>query len=312
MGQAADIDAACRYIRRDQDPELLRLETVDDPGPLCLCDIAVKGLDGITAGVQIFREIVHIIPGAAEHHGKKPVLHVDQTGQSFEPVLAPDLVIDLIGQIDRQALRLRPDNPVSGAHEFFRDFQNRFRHRRGKHQHAFLPRGMSKNRLDFLYESHIQHFIRLVQHGETEGPQIQSPPVNQILYAPGRPDGDVQSGMQTPQLNLDRLSSVQRKHLQFPRPFQGIQFLRCLKTEFPCRRQNQRSRIPRSSRKGFQNRQAEGRRLSRPRLRLTNQIPLPGKKKGNGLLLYRSRLFKTFETKRFQERFGNPESTELC
>ena len=108
---------------------------------------------------------------------------------------------------------------------YLRDPADLVRHRRRKHQHAFFHRHRGENQLDVFDETHIQHFVGFVQHGETDFAPIEFAAPHQVENPPRRADHHVDAVTQSLKLDFDRLPAVERSHAESAAPFERIQLL---------------------------------------------------------------------------------------
>ena len=81
-----DVNASRRNIRRHQQIDLARAETVHDPRPQRLFHITMQRLRRVTTRRQFFTDLIDFALGVAEHKRQFDPLRFDQAAQDLELV----------------------------------------------------------------------------------------------------------------------------------------------------------------------------------------------------------------------------------
>ena len=153
---------------------------------------------------------------------------------------------------------------------------------------------MFDDKLDIVYESHVQHLIGLIQHQTGQSAQFQRPAAYVVHHAPGSADYYIHAFFQSAQLHIYGLASIHRYHVQSLAAFQGVYLIRDLYGQFPGRRQNKRLHMVAVFVQLFNQRQPERCRFSGPGLRLADDVFSALHQYRNYLCLYGSGFFESF------------------
>ena len=199
---------------------------------------------------------------------------------------------------DGQHLRL--------AQKALAQFADRLRHGGGKQDFLAIRRALLQNGLDVLAESHVEHFVRFVQHHDTRVAQAQRAALQMVDDPARRAHDHLRALGEGPDLTFDGLPAVDRQNRDRPLVHgQLAQFLGNLNGQFARRAKHQRLHAP-AGNGLFENGQAERRRLAGAGLRLTDRIPAR-QQRGNGQNLNGGRFFKPQIFNSFQQFRGQPQ-----
>jgi len=121
----------------------------------------------------------------------------------------------------------------------FCDLQDARRHRRGEERRLSHLRNRRENRIEFVGETHVEHFVRFVEHDRCDGVEVQGAAAHVVERPAGRRDDDVDTALQRAQLLRDRLPAVNRQHANTERATVGMHGLGDLHREFARRYEDQ-------------------------------------------------------------------------
>ena len=121
---------------------------------------------------------------------------------------------DDVGHLAHSRRRARRNDLAIDAHAhrilemLVRDVRNARRQRRGEQRRLALGRRLDENCLEVFGESHVKHFVRLVEDDDLHAIQTQCLAANVIERATRRRDDDVHSALQCPQLRFHGCAAV--------------------------------------------------------------------------------------------------------
>ena len=318
MGHGLDVEPAGCDIRGDQQLDAPVTKALHHPVALLLRETPVQRGRSIPVGGKRFGEFVHFSPRATEHDGRGRVLHVQHASKRSELVLASDDIRGL-------------PNPGHGAHgglvrtngDPHRILQVRFGqrgdarcHRCRQQRDLSLGWNRLEYRLEILGETHVEHFVGLVEHHEPDLCQLEGSALDVVQGASWRCNDDVDAPLQRPKLLLDRLSTIYRDDAGAERRM--TVFVDCfghLHRKLARRNQDER---PRSSRLGpattfivnsLQERKGKGSRLAGAGRRLPEQVTTLEQWR-YGFALNGSRFFIPEGTQCIQQFRGKAEAAE--
>ncbi len=260
---------------------------------LRLFHVAVKSLGEISPALQLLGQLVHHALCVAEDERKLWIVVVQQSRENFNFVPALDIVVVLLDAGHGQLLFHNPDiNRVVLI--LFRDVQNRFWHRRGKeYRLTVFPRNVFQNCLNILAESHVEHFVRLVKHHGVHILAADRFSAEVIHHTSRRPDNNLYSAFQGPDLTGNLLSAVYRQNPDSVHVFgQPADLVGHLDGQLPGRGENQHLCFGTVNINFLKNRNTEGSCLSGSCLGLSDYVHA-GHHDGDCLALNRGRLLKS-------------------
>mmetsp|Transcript_145911 Transcript_145911/g.467706 ORF Transcript_145911/g.467706 Transcript_145911/m.467706 type:complete len:467 (+) Transcript_145911:92-1492(+) len=297
-----DVEAPCRDVRGHHDGGLAAAELREGDLPIALLHVAVDG---------------HSLVLAAQQVGLQPcgrALHGDEDQRRIVGVLLQHLqqrVGLLVVRGDHEglldALGGRADSadadPDVVVHEGLRQFLNLLRESRREHEsHPTVNRRrhvpLQHDLIDLRHEAHVEHAVRLVQDQEAHGRHGQDLAVDEVDEPPRRRRHDVRAHGELEELRLgvdaavDLGTSDRRLEGELPRLEVD------LGAELACRGEDDRLRRSRHAdlhahgARGLrgvdatEDRQQEGTRLARARLRAAHGIP-PRQRHWDGMPLDR-------------------------
>ena len=137
-----------------------------------------------------------------------------------------------------------------------------------------FTRGLLEDGIQIVRESHIEHFIRLVQDDDLHVFELECVAPDMIQRPPGRGDYDIDAAFERVQLRRDGLPPINRQHrdAQFLAiASDGLGHLDC---EFPRGHEDERGRMgaPCCLRNALEQGQRKGGGFSGPRSGLPQQV----------------------------------------
>ena len=284
VGEVADVDAACGHVGGHQNVDLPVAELAQDLFALGLRNVAVESLHGIAALQQAVDQFVRAHLRAAEDDAIEVGRDVDDAGQGIELVAFAHLEVDLVGEVGGQLGRLGPHH-FDVAHVGVRQIHDPLGHRGREEQHAPLLGRMAHDLLDILDEAHVEHFVRLVQHEEADGGEIERAAPDVVEHAAGSADHHVGPLGQAPQLFADRGAAVDGRYGEFLFVVVGDQLLGDLQGQFARGHQHDGLYAACAARELLQNRQSVGGRFAGSGLGLGDDVMVACEQERDGELL---------------------------
>ena len=280
MREVAYVDAPGRHVRSHQDIDLFFLEFAQDLLALGLRNVAVKDFGRIAAFQEFGHDLVRARSGAGEDDAVELGFDVDDAGQGVELVAFAHLEIDLVRQVGGDVLRFDLQE-VGVVHVVAGQRRDAVGHRGREEQHAFGAGHGVHDLFDILDETHVEHFVRLVEHQVGDRREVERAPADVVEDAARRADDDVDAFFQAPQLFGHRGAAVDRGD----RKVVGIErneFLRHLQGQFAGRNEDDGLRNIPSGSQHLDNRQAESGGFTRAGLCLCDDVFVGGEQVGNG------------------------------
>jgi hypothetical protein len=155
----------------------------------------------------------------------------------------------------------------------------------------------------------LEHLVGLVEHHEAAVVQHQRVSGDEVEHPSDGSDDDVPSGPQLRLLRSDRGAAEHGHHVHAGMCPVGAQRLRHLYAELPRRRQHERLHLPLGGVDVLHDRQSEGGRLARARLRLADHVATLEQRRDR-LFLNRARGLITHIPQRLECGLGEPEICE--
>ena len=173
------------------------------------------------------------------------------------------------------------------------DRQNTGGHRRRKQGGLPGRRRRVEDGIEILGKSHVEHFVRFVEHEHVKAVELQRSAPDMVERAAGRRDHDLGAALELADLPMHRRAAVDRQHRQ-PHAF-GVLVHRFshLHRQLAGRHENQPGGLARVAlllRDAMQHRQGKRGRLAGARRGLAQQIP-PLEQQRNRFALDGSGLF---------------------
>jgi hypothetical protein len=159
-------------------------------------------------------------------------------------------------------------------------------HRRREEQVLAPPRQALDDAVDVRGKSHVEHPVRLVEHQHLDLVQARGMLAMEIHQPARRRHDHVDALLQVLLLLPVAHAAVQDRVLQEREPPQVAEVLLDLEGQLARRLEDQRAQPGRLGHQPVQDRQGEGRRLSRPGLGTADDVA-SGQDEGNGLFLDR-------------------------
>ena len=276
--QPRQVDAARGHIGRDADPRPAIAHHLQRARAFVLRQLPRQRHDRKAPVQQLAGQMRHRRPGRAEDDGAFGLVQAQQVDDGIfavRPVHQHAAIVD----IGMALARGHGGNPLRLALEGLRQPLDLSRDGRRKHQRATgFGRGF-QNEFQIFAKAHVKHLVGLVQDDRRQRRQIQRTAADMVANPPGRAHNDMRAAFQRPALGAgihaahgagDHRAGLFVKPAQLAADLHG---------QFPRRRHHQRAgqiRIGRNAGLAQQfrrDRQPEGHRLARPRLRRDQQVP---------------------------------------
>ncbi len=126
-------------------------------------------------------------------------------------------MLDLL-DVDRV---LRKQQPLGLGHVVIDQPADAQRYRCGKEQGLPLVRHVLHDLAHLDGKAHVEHAVRLVEHQHAQGCELETAAAQMVQYAARRTDDKMHPGIQAGELPLDRVSAVDRLHLDASAPADG-------------------------------------------------------------------------------------------
>ncbi len=311
MGQVVDVYSPGSDVRGHEDGDMVFLEFGQDLFPLHLGDIPVQSFSIVSPVHETSGGLVHVVLGPAEDDPVEILGHVDDPAQGLEFVALIDLEIDLVGQV-RGHLLVPDRDHIVFPHVFFGDGQDFPGHGRGEEQGGFVLVRRAQDRFDILDKAHVEHLVGLVEDEVGDVLEAQGFAVEMVQNPARRTDNDIHSLAQPPELVADGLAPIDGHDPYFFLPLEGVDLFGHLDGQFTCRCEHDGLDHAEALHRLFDDRQTKGGGLSGARLGLTDEIPVPCKEQGDGLLLDGGRFLEPFFDECADGIVGKAQGSELC
>src|SRR4051812_11764046 len=164
---AADIDPATDYVRRDEDLYFAGAKVGHDPVTSRLVHITVHARYARTLLAQSLINLFRPALRPAKDDRLSRLLAGQQSHEQVELPLGIDREIKLLDRFDGDVLRRKIDC-LRIVHVALSQLRNRRWHRRAKQQRLPLPRTALQNSLDIRPKADVEHAIGLVEHDEPQ------------------------------------------------------------------------------------------------------------------------------------------------
>ena len=196
------------------------------------------------------------------------------------------LVLDRTGRCIRSA----DHQFVELAHVALRDAPHLAAHRCAEEPRALGLRGVLQDLGEVLLETHVQHFVRFVQHHHVHGGKVQHGTADQVQQTAGRSHNDLRTALDVADLIADAGTAIHRHDAgAFQIGRIALQILADLHTEFAGRCQHQGLDGAVLRIQELQHGQAESGGLARTGLCQGHHVLLAFQQQRNGLFLNRCR-----------------------
>ena len=303
------VDAACGNVGGDKHGKLALFEVFDNFKALGLGDLSVQSFNMVLECGEFFRNFIHIGSGAAEDQCVDFRHAFNGAGESIDLVFALDLMIYLLGKIGIGSIDGGAGDLKFGTHKLGGDIHNLFGHSSREHQHPFIRIGQTEDLADVIDKTHIQHLVSFIEDRKLELIELQRFAAVKVHHAAGGADDHIHAALEQTELDLDRLTAVERGNTQRFTALKRLQFSCDLDREFAGRSQDQCARSI-GTFQFLQNRQAESGGFSGSGQCLTDDIFFSGKQQRDGKFLDLSRFFEALFHKCFKQIVCHSESGE--
>ena len=307
---ALDVEAARCDVRRAEDLELCLAEALEDERALDLREVAVQLIDEVTARRERHRDHVCALLRVAEDHREVRLLLIDDLAELVDLRLLARVDDDLVDGIERHVLRLDLEI-LRRRHVACRKCLDAVRHRRGK-QHELAVRGRRlEQRLDIFDETEAHHLIGLVEDDLVDLREVDRLAAQVVEQAARRADDELRVAAELLLLALDVLPAEDDERGDVGCGRERLRDLGDLDGQLARRRDDERLRDSGLRLDFLDDRQQEGERLARARLRLDDAV-VTGAHERHRLLLHRRRLLDAVTAQHVAERGADAEFLECC
>ena len=243
--------------------------------------------------------------GAAKDQGPGHGFYLEQTRDRCHPVGCPDDIVALLGIFDGQMLGVNCDR-CRCAHIVIGEAADLVRQRRRKERGLARLWGLAHDGLDVVDKAHAQHFIRLIQHQETHGAEVEYALFDQVQHPPRRADDNVDAALEAGHLARVGLPTIDGQYahiavLPIPMDRPGD-----LVGQLAGGRDHQSLHLGACRVQCVQHGQRERRRLAGAGLCLAQYVP-PLQEQRDGLYLNGGRAFVAQLVYRLQQRRMQPQ-----
>jgi hypothetical protein len=192
-GQVVDVNAASRYVRRDQYLNLTGLYRTQSALALGLAAVTVQGHCGKSAFTELLGQTIGPVLSAGEDNGLAVLF--DYFGAEVGLLVAryaPEEVVNVTGGL------FAHDVVSNGVFsEFLDEGANIGPHRGGEQHHVTLLSGGAHDATNCGHKAHVGHAVGLVDGDGGALAQVKSTLVEHVLETPGAGDNDVDAGGQS-------------------------------------------------------------------------------------------------------------------
>ena len=277
VGQAVDVDAACRDIRCDEDGHLAALEGFQRTFALRL---ALVAMDGDRVDIRR-RETAHDGIGAVFRPGKdEHGLHfrltdgLHQKGLFLALFDEADALLDLVGRRRRRS----HGHLCRVTQELRGKAFDEFRHGGREEQRLAFCRNMFRDGAERVDEAQVQHLVCFVEHEDFNILEADGALLDQVDQAAGRGDQHVHAALKLADLRADLGAAANHRHAQAEAGAVGFERGGDLAGQFAGRRQHENARAlvrgrPLVTEQLVEDRGGEGQRLAGAGLGEAHDIP---------------------------------------
>ena len=164
---------------------------------------------------------------------------------------------------------------------------------------------------DILDETHVEHFVRLVEHQVGDRREVERAPADVVEDAARRADDDVDAFGKAPQLFAHRRTAVDGRDREPFFAVVGEQFFGRLECEFACRYEDDGLYRPAGGFEGLEYRQSVGRGFARAGLRLRDDVVGFCEQVGDGELLDCGGRLESLGADCGEHLLGKPQGAEI-
>ena len=183
--QIGDIEPARGHVGSDQDRQFAFLELGHDIQPGRLQAVAVNGFNAKAIALEIARQLIGTLLGAAEHDDLRHGMRADQVCEQCFFLEALDRVQFLQDRLIGRILPRHLDG-FRALEEIVRQLLDFRRESRREQQGLLAPGQQCHDAQDIGHEAHVQHAISLVEHQHFDRTQRHGLLLHMIQQAPRR------------------------------------------------------------------------------------------------------------------------------
>ena len=243
VGNAVYVDSAGRDVCGHHDVQLSHLETVDGPLSESLRQVAAQRGYVETSCFQPFRNFGGGLLGPHKDEHAVEIFAFDDPGEGFHLVVTLDQQKALADIFHRGGLALDTGFAVF-AQVFVDNLDNFFGHGGAEKRPLGVFGNLAQDGFDIFHESHVQHFVGLVQNNRLDLVQGNRTPLEVVDEPARRCHDDVGGPFESLELHRNVLPAIDGNHVDL-RKLHGI-LLDCfghLDRKFPRRCQHQQGGI---------------------------------------------------------------------
>ena len=214
VGDAVHVDAARGHIGGDEHVDLAVAEGAQSLLARPLTEVAVHGTDGEATLGELVGDLLGLALGPGEDHGESTPVGLEDAREELDLVHGVSTPHVLLDGIDRGAIvtGIRCADVGRLRHVAPREGDDLAGHRGGE-EHR-LPRGweLRDDALDVGEESHVEHFVGLVEDEDAHARQVERASLDQIDEATRRADDDLDTRGECLDLRLVGAAAVDAEH----------------------------------------------------------------------------------------------------
>ena len=189
----------------------------------------------ISSALKFWNKLIHLLLGITENNWQLWIVYINQSAKKLCLILLPYLIVILINILYCKFFSYNLYN-LWIVKEFSSNIKNRLWHRGRKHNSLPLFRCIRKNCLHILPESHIKHFICLVQNNHFHIIKLYSLSSHMIHNTAWCTYNNLHSIFQRFYLSDYLLSSIHGQHLNVTHILGKLSnLISHLYSQFPCR-----------------------------------------------------------------------------
>jgi hypothetical protein len=149
--------------------------------------------------------------GAGKDQGAVNGFDLEETSEGVDLVTLVDKVIALFNVRGGESASFNSDS-LRVPHEAICQFANPRGHGGAEESSLTFSRSRRKNLFDFFDESHVEHFIRLIEDDGLDLAQVEDVTLEQIVQTAGRANDNIHAAFEAVDLRAVGLAAIDSKH----------------------------------------------------------------------------------------------------
>jgi len=213
VGHVGDVQAACGDVGRHQEREIALSETGDEPLAFSLRHIAGHEARLEPGPGQPLGDVFRGALGVDEDQGARLGERAQEVPEQGQLLAALYVIEPLADLVDRHLFRFDGDH-LRVVHVLVGELVHAAGQGRGKQhgQALFRFRHAAQEIAQIADEPQIEHAVRLIDHRDLDGVQVQGPLFEVVDEPPGRSDQEIDAGQEHVALFLVIDASVHQTH----------------------------------------------------------------------------------------------------